>query len=243
LSGEGSSSGFGFRDAASIGVGFLPVVGTVQSLVELVTGQDYISGQPANRWLSAIGLVAGLIPGGKAATKVGGEAVGAIGRTTGAVADVSRVAGRVDNAATAATLVTSKAVEAVNLSKRVVFNGTEVRAVRDLSHVSDIHLEKMAMTGVNPYNQKGERLIYHHLDQKSEVVVMIPQKFHAENLNPNLHPYGNAKGTGLGGQARIDYNKWRLDYNREIAIRELERRAAGGATTQTIFPNYKLTYP
>jgi hypothetical protein len=93
--GAGSSfSGFGFRDAASIGVGVLPGVGTLQSVVELVTGYDYIARQPANRWLAGIGLVAGLVPGGKAVTKIAGEAVGAIGKTAGGVGDVARVAGR-----------------------------------------------------------------------------------------------------------------------------------------------------
>jgi RHS repeat-associated protein len=64
---------FGWRDGASIGVGFIPLVGSGQSLVELFSGQDYITGEPANRWLAAAGLVAGLLPGGKAALKGGSK--------------------------------------------------------------------------------------------------------------------------------------------------------------------------
>jgi RHS repeat-associated protein len=214
--GPSYSSGFGFRDALSLGVRFIPVVGSVQSLVEVVTGRDYISGQPVNRWHSAIGIVAGIIPGGKLATRIGSAAFGGISQTTSAVANVSR---------------------------RVAFNGIEVRAVRDLHHVSDIHLRKMASVGVNPYNRAGERLDYHHLNQRPEVVVMIPRRFHAENRNPNLHPNGNARGSGLGQQARTEYNQWRTYYNKDIARRELLRRAAGGATTQIIFPNYQIAYP
>lgn len=167
--------------------------------------------------------------------------------TAGILGTVTPVAG--DGAAAVAKMAargskaTSNVVEGVNLTKRVVFNGTEVRAIRDLSHVSDVHLNKMAKEGVNPYNKEGERLIYHHLGQRPEVVVMIPQKYHVQDLNPNLHPYGNIRGAGLGDQARLDYKQWRKDYNIEIAIRELERRAAGGATTQTVFPNYNIKYP
>lgn len=213
--GPSYSSGFGFRDALSLGVGFIPVVGSVQSLVEVVTGRDYISGQPVNRWHSAIGIVAGIIPGGKPATRIGSAAFGGISQTTSVVANVSR---------------------------REVFRGIEVRAVRDLHHASAIHLIKMASVGVNPYNRAGLRLDYHHLNQRPEVVVMIPQRFHA-GVNRNLHPNGNARGSGLGQQARTDYNPWRRSYNKEIARRELLRRAAGGATTQIIFPNYQIAYP
>lgn len=63
------------RSIASIGIGFLPVVGTVQSLVELATGMDYVTGEQTNRALAAVGVVAGLfglkglLKGGAAAAK------------------------------------------------------------------------------------------------------------------------------------------------------------------------------
>ena len=65
------------RTIASIGVGFIPFVGSVQSVVELISGYDYITGETTSRGLAAVGIVAGIVPGGKgglkAATKVGGE--------------------------------------------------------------------------------------------------------------------------------------------------------------------------
>ena len=57
------------RTGASLGVGLIPVAGTVQSGVELITGKDYITGQPVSRVAAGIGLVAGLLPGGKTAVK------------------------------------------------------------------------------------------------------------------------------------------------------------------------------
>ena len=73
--------GFGARDAASITVGFIPFVGSAQSIVELVSGYDYISGEPTNRWLAAVGVVAGVVPGGKGALKAGAKATKILGKT------------------------------------------------------------------------------------------------------------------------------------------------------------------
>jgi hypothetical protein len=92
------TSGFGARDAASLGVDFapLPFVGTAKSAVELVTGYDYIAGKPTSRVFAAVGMVAGILPMGKGLLKGATKTIGAIGRTADDVADVARVAGRVD---------------------------------------------------------------------------------------------------------------------------------------------------
>jgi RHS repeat-associated protein len=73
---------FGWRDALSIGVGFVPIIGTVQSAVELITGRDLITGESVNRGLAAAGLVAGLIPGGKGVLK-GGSRLMRVGDVAG----------------------------------------------------------------------------------------------------------------------------------------------------------------
>jgi hypothetical protein len=57
------------RSGASMFVGALPWVGSGQSVVELASGRDYITGEKASRWLAGAGLVAGLIPFGKTAVK------------------------------------------------------------------------------------------------------------------------------------------------------------------------------
>jgi Flp pilus assembly pilin Flp len=91
------SHGFGIRDGVSLGVGFIPLVGTGQSVVELFSGRDYITGQPANRWVAAIGVVAGLVPGGKAAVKAtaaGVEMTARAAKTTSRAADALATAGR-----------------------------------------------------------------------------------------------------------------------------------------------------
>ncbi|MEO6993865.1 MAG: pre-toxin TG domain-containing protein [Lacunisphaera sp.] len=49
------------RTGASAGAGFIPGVGEIQSWVELVSGKDYITGQPASRWLAGAGVVLGMV--------------------------------------------------------------------------------------------------------------------------------------------------------------------------------------
>ena len=95
LCGGKASEGPGMmRIGASIGVGFIPGVGSAQSLVELFTGQDYITGEPANRWLAAVGL----IPFAKGAIKAGG-------RLFSHADDVAKLAGRADGIAGSALKV------------------------------------------------------------------------------------------------------------------------------------------
>ncbi len=93
-SAQQSPSEFGIRDAASIGAGLLPVVGSVLSLVEFVTAYDSVADRPSDRFVAAAGIGAGLIPGGKVGlkglTRIGGAAV----RSADEVADVARGAAR-----------------------------------------------------------------------------------------------------------------------------------------------------
>jgi hypothetical protein len=105
-SAQQSASEFGIRDAASLGMGLLPVVGSVLSLVEFVTAYDYVADRPANRMVAAAGIGAGLIPGGKVGLKGLTRIAGAAVRSADELADVARgaarAAGSVDNAAVAA---------------------------------------------------------------------------------------------------------------------------------------------
>lgn len=59
-----------------LAVGLVPVVGTLQLAVELATGRDYVAGEPVHRGLAAVGIVAGMSPGGKAVLKTGAKAIG-----------------------------------------------------------------------------------------------------------------------------------------------------------------------
>ena len=66
----------GIAFIVSVGVGALPVVGSVQSVVELATGHDYIAGEAIDRRIALIGIAAGMVPGGKAALKIGVRVAG-----------------------------------------------------------------------------------------------------------------------------------------------------------------------
>jgi hypothetical protein len=65
---------WGWRNTLSMALDFVPVVGSIKSAVEVVAGYDIIAGEDVNRGIAAAGLVAGLVPGGKAALKVGSKA-------------------------------------------------------------------------------------------------------------------------------------------------------------------------
>ena len=62
---------FTARGALSISVGALPVAGTVQSVVEVITGYDYIADEDVHRGIAAAGIIAGVVPGGKAILRSG----------------------------------------------------------------------------------------------------------------------------------------------------------------------------
>jgi RHS repeat-associated protein len=64
---------WGWRNTFSLALDFIPVVGTIKGAVELVAGYDFIAGEDVNRGIAAAGMVAGLIPGGKAAIKGGSK--------------------------------------------------------------------------------------------------------------------------------------------------------------------------
>ncbi len=64
---------WGWRNTISLALDFIPIVGTVKGAVEMVAGYDFIAGEDVNRGVAAAGMVAGLIPGGKAAIKGGSK--------------------------------------------------------------------------------------------------------------------------------------------------------------------------
>jgi len=62
------------KETLSFALDVIPVVGTVKSAGQLITGKDLVTGEPVNRWIEAGGLLASLIPGGKGVVS-GGKAV------------------------------------------------------------------------------------------------------------------------------------------------------------------------
>ena len=53
------------KEAASLVLDFVPVVGTGKSVLECVEGKDIITGEHINRWFALGGIVLSLIPAGK----------------------------------------------------------------------------------------------------------------------------------------------------------------------------------
>jgi len=82
---------WGWRNALSLTLDFIPVVGTIKSAVEVVAGYDVIAGEEVNRGVAAAGLVASLVPGGKAAVKGGTKVFSTTLRNADEAAEVAEV--------------------------------------------------------------------------------------------------------------------------------------------------------
>ena len=109
---------------------------------------------------------------------------------------------------------------------RVMFDGVEFRAVRDLSHMSENTLRDMVRYGKNPESTFNIRLDGHHNKQQyhrepGAFIIEIPENKHSIG-NKIQHPLGN-KG-GLTKEQRTDWDKVRKAFNKERAKQELIRR-------------------
>jgi RHS repeat-associated protein len=106
----------------------------------------------------------------------------------------------------------------------VRFQGREVRAVRDLSHMSVSDLRAMREKGFAAHDINGRPLVVHHNFQKPEgPFTEIPAHKHGIG-NTVQHPFGNDKGVGLTDAERTEFKAWRTAYWKARAAAELCRR-------------------
>ena len=99
--------------------------------------------------------------------------------------------------------------------------------MRDLGHLSEADLQRMAKTGAAPRDIVGNPLEGHHHQQRyhrepGAFMVEIPDPKHCIS-NPIQHPLGTS--SGLTAEQRADWNKLRAAFNKERARTELLRRA------------------
>jgi len=110
----------------------------------------------------------------------------------------------------------------------VQFQGMEVRAVRDLSHLDQGTLEAMQEVGFAPRTVNGEQMVLHHLDQNpAGPLVEMPRGNHSV-WNTVQHPLGNTAGAGLTDVQRSAFDAWRTEYWQWRATRELNLRRVLG---------------
>jgi hypothetical protein len=117
----------------------------------------------------------------------------------------------------------SRLIRGTNPS-RLVFEGLEVRAVRNLSHIADDTLRVMAKKGFAAKDINGEQLVLHHLGQNpAGPLAEMPALRHSIG-NRVQHPFGNAPGVGLTADQRAGFDLWRESYWKARALEELARR-------------------
>lgn len=108
------------------------------------------------------------------------------------------------------------------------FQGMEVRAVRDLSHVEQGTLEAMQQHGFAATTRSGDSIVLHHLGQNpAGPLVEMPAANHSI-WNSVQHPLGNTAGAGLSATERATYNAWRTEYWQWRATQELNARRVLG---------------
>jgi len=120
------------------------------------------------------------------------------------------------------------AAESGAMRNVVQFEGMEVRAVRDLSHVEQGTLEAMQQHGFAATTVNGDSIVLHHLDQNpAGPLVEMPAANHSI-WNSVQHPLGNTAGAGLSAAERASYNAWRTEYWQWRATQELKARRVLG---------------
>ena len=194
-------------DAVQTGLSFLgmtPVVGFVADVAN--AGISVSRGNYADASINLVAAIPGI---GQAAT--GAKFAAAGFGVFGAI----RIADRIGDVGRSAS----------NLSTSTkVFQGMEVRAVRNLGHVDDSTLRAMSNHGFAPKTINGDKLVLHHHRQNpSGFIVEVPASNHSIG-NLRQHPFGNQLGSGLTAGQRSSFNQWRVNYWKSRATEELSRR-------------------
>lgn len=111
----------------------------------------------------------------------------------------------------------------------------EVRAVRDLGHLSESEvtgiwhannnkIEKGRGYGLSPKDVNGETIVlHHHRQQVGGPIIEMPSSRHKIG-NKAQHPNGSSKGGGIGDAAREQFDDWRAEYWRHRAELEMRKR-------------------
>jgi len=168
------------RDAASIGIGFLPVVGSAQSIVELISGYDYISGECVNRWLAAAGIAVGLIPFGKGLFKGGAKGAKRLSRFSKKGVGVCFVAGTLVQASEGATPIEQMEVGALVRTNQEKDGSEETisSTKSDKDHFSGI----CDGEEVNAETWRAVRLIQQQADASRSIVTYLRPTWWIERL-------------------------------------------------------------
>ncbi|MGL4824971.1 MAG: hypothetical protein ACRC4G_02080, partial [Alphaproteobacteria bacterium] len=124
----------------------------------------------------------------------------------------------------------NSSIQPLEQKGRVIFDGVEFRAVRNLEHLDEGTLREIYKKGTAPKDINGVDLRGHHHHQQyhrdsGAFIVEVPDLAHSIG-NKIQHPFGNKKGSGLTVEQRTDWNKTRIAFQKERAKQELIRRGA-----------------
>jgi len=104
------------------------------------------------------------------------------------------------------------------------FDGFDFKAVRDLGHVDDSTLRAMQKHGFAAKTKNGDKIVLHHHQQNpAGPIIEVPASNHSIG-NARQHPFGNQKGSGLTPEQRSAFDQTRVNYWKQRAAEELQRR-------------------
>jgi hypothetical protein len=186
-----------YHSMARLGIGFIPVVGDVADIYELLSGKDFLSGQDltgAERLLSGIGLIAGSGAGYRYAVKVAYAPEEMVAKFE---MGIERAAGReialsgreLESAKgfIAETKATERAIEASPTLRKTFENPNfketdfyvrpngEVIPARGYRYVSSDapYLKSLSETGVVPARADGNYISFRNFDAASEAATKL----------------------------------------------------------------------
>ncbi|MGL5720167.1 MAG: DUF637 domain-containing protein, partial [Alphaproteobacteria bacterium] len=124
----------------------------------------------------------------------------------------------------------NSSIQPLEQKGRVIFDGVEFRAVRNLEHLDEGTLREIYKKGTAPKDINQIALRGHHYQQQyhrepGAFIVEIPESAHSIGTKIQ-HPLGNKKGAGLIPEQRADWDKVRNAFYKERAKQELIRRGA-----------------
>ncbi|MGL4426368.1 MAG: hypothetical protein ACRCUQ_01240, partial [Alphaproteobacteria bacterium] len=122
----------------------------------------------------------------------------------------------------------NSSIQPLEQKGRVMFDGVEFRAVRNLEHLDEGTLREIYRKGKAPRDVNNVPIQGHHHQQQyhrdpGAFIIEIPVNAHLTS-NKAQHPLGTKKGVGLTEEQRTDWNKVRKSFYKERAKQELIRR-------------------
>ncbi|MEM6162703.1 HNH/ENDO VII family nuclease [Erwinia sp. P6884] len=190
--------------AVSLGLDFVPVVGTLKSVAEAESALGYLE------------AVASVIPGERIAGKIFKAARAALKK--GDVAEASKLINKASNEVSSVNYFGQErkywSADPVNINGNKVYQRNDLFDPKYVDPKSGKTNLELMQIGRAPVGTDGKPVNLHHMLQKQDgPIAEVTQIFHKDN-HKVIHINDNSIPSGIN---RSEFNKWRSDYWRQRA--------------------------